>query len=231
MTNFLDQLIMLLSTDWFKPYWPILGLCLDDSEKELIQKGCREIVSQIIGGAKEYWLAIFSTGRREETRSLFDSLIGDSRAASVLVNAAAEWTDISDEDMKASWLFDSLTDELVSGETNESLELHFDIRSVVLEKRPDRTSLEVDFRELCEKSGSKWDRYTRQLTPTLPTYLADSLFSFLTAQRFKSLWLSLSGSLTPEQRDELISWYRAVAKSRVHRDVAPSYIVSRDPTA
>lgn len=231
MMNFLDQLIMLLSTDWFKPYWIILGIDLDDSEKGLIQKGCRKIVLQIIGGAKEYWLAIFSNSRREETRSLFHALIGGSRAASVLSNMAAEWADISDEDMKASWIFDTLTEELVTGETDESLKLDSGVRSVVLARRPERTSLEIDFRDLCERSGATWDRYTRQLTPTLPTFLADSLLSFLTARRFKSLWFSVCHSLTSEQRDELIGWYRARAKSRVRTDIAPSYMVTSGPEA
>jgi hypothetical protein len=223
VTNFLDQLIMLLSTDWFKPYWAVLGIDLDKSEKELIQKGCREIVAQIMGGAKEYWLIVFSASRREETRSMFDSLLKGS-GSTALLDTAAEWTGMSDEDLKAGWFFDTLTDELLSNENSESFELDCAIKSIMVAAQRERMPLEIDFRELCEKSKSKWDRDTRQLTPTLPMYLADSLLSFITARRFKSLWFSVQDKLTSEQRSALIGWYRGVAKARAQRDIVPSYL-------
>jgi hypothetical protein len=40
-----------------------------------LKEGCREIVSQILAGAEEYWLTSFSEERKFQTRSKLDSLI------------------------------------------------------------------------------------------------------------------------------------------------------------
>ncbi|HET6843024.1 MAG TPA: hypothetical protein VFK06_15320 [Candidatus Angelobacter sp.] len=74
MINFFDQFIMLLSTDWFKPHWGVIGINLDEAAKDIVHGGCRKIVNQIISDAEEYWLISFSEDRHNETRALFESL-------------------------------------------------------------------------------------------------------------------------------------------------------------
>jgi hypothetical protein len=71
----IDQLIFLLSTDWFESYWSTIAIVLDELKVKLVKEGCREIVGQIVAGAEEYWLTSFSEERKRETRSRLDSLI------------------------------------------------------------------------------------------------------------------------------------------------------------
>ncbi|HWZ43830.1 MAG TPA: hypothetical protein VNW97_10150 [Candidatus Saccharimonadales bacterium] len=224
MTNFLDDLIMLLSTDWFKPYWTALAIDLDDSKKELVQKGCREIVSRIVGSVPEYWLISFSDERREETRSMFESLAKLSGQPDSLLQALMQWLELSDEDLKAGCLFYSLTEDLSDDSNEQCLLLDTATRSIVLAAQQKLPTIDFDFGELCIRSKSTWDRYIRQLTPSAPKFLSDSVLTFLQAGTFKSLWLSLRDELTPAQRDELARWYRGAAKSLVRRDIAPTYI-------
>ena len=62
-----DDLVMLLSTDWFLPYWFVLGIGAEDERKVCVKEGCRKIVKQIMSGAREYWHVSFSEERISET--------------------------------------------------------------------------------------------------------------------------------------------------------------------
>lgn len=69
----IDWLILLLSTDWFLEHWEILDVKLDAQRKLSIQRGCREIVAQIMAGSdgRNYYNANFSEKRFQQTRQLF----------------------------------------------------------------------------------------------------------------------------------------------------------------
>ena len=56
----LDRLVMLLSADWFVPYWQLIGIFTDNKRKSLLRDECREIVPQIMSGATQYWYTDFS---------------------------------------------------------------------------------------------------------------------------------------------------------------------------
>lgn len=224
MTRLLNNLVMLLSTDWFKPYWEAIGITLDESKKSPIQEGCRQIVGQIMSDAAEYWLISFSPEHYQETRARVEALSKKYGAEEVVLRAAEEWSAVSEEDMKAGWLFESLTEDLLSDDASlTGYMLDFELRAIMLEARKDQHSTVIDFAEVSTRSRSSWDRYIRQLTPDLPTYLSDMLFTFLKARSFKAFWTSLLGKLTQGQREELTAWYQAMARSRAKRDIAPSY--------
>jgi hypothetical protein len=224
--NFLDRLVMLLSTDWFKPYWGMIGIRLDESKKGLIQEGCRKIVSQILSAATEYWLTDFSNERHEETRATFESLSRASGVEKSVIEAMKDWSEMSDEDMKAGWLFEILTEDLLSDDA-EGIDplLSSDLKTIMATTREQQSSADVNFTKLSTSSKSSWDQYITQLTPDLPTSLPDMLFTFLKARRFKTFWTSIVDKLTKEQREELRAWYRRAAKSRAQRDIAPSYFL------
>ncbi|MBZ5523624.1 MAG: hypothetical protein LAP21_15430 [Acidobacteriia bacterium] len=231
MTNFLDVLIMLLSTDWFTPYWVEIGIRLDEAERSVLRDDCRQVVKQIIGGATEYWLISFSDERRDETRVLFESLAKKTRAEAAIVASMKEWSEMSDEDLKAGWLFDLLTEDLLSNDfTYNHAVPHSDIREVMAREREKQHHTDVDFGMLSNHSKSAWDRYVRQLTPDLPTYLANMLLNFLRARRFQLLWMSMQHKLNREQIEELASWYRSTARSRAQRSIAPSYFCAGSST-
>ena len=71
----IDKLVMLLSTDWFLPYWTALGIILKEKDQRLFQMSCREIVKQILSGAylNQYFLANLSKERVDETKDCLAS--------------------------------------------------------------------------------------------------------------------------------------------------------------
>jgi hypothetical protein len=62
-----DKVVMLLSTDWFLPYWSVVGI--EATEQKLcVQEGCRQIVHEMVNGATEYYHVNFSDERLRATR-------------------------------------------------------------------------------------------------------------------------------------------------------------------
>lgn len=220
-----DKLVMLLSTDWFKPYWASIGIDTSESAKTAIQQGCREIVGQMLSGAKNYYLVSFSDQRKNKTRSTLESLVRKSAAGSTLLEAIEAWSKMSDEDLKAAWIYADLTGDLFSGEIREGdPKLDPAITAIMVRAQEKYDLAPFEFMGKCEASETPWDRDTRGLTPQLPTALADDLAAVLTAQRFEIFWKSMRDRLTPRHREELVNWYRAMASARGRRDLVPAYI-------
>lgn len=219
-----DKLVMLLSTDWFKPYWSSIGIEVEGAVKTSIQQGSREIVRQILSGAKSYYLASFSDDRKNKTRTMLESLVRQVQAEGVL-RAVEEWTKMSDEELKAAWIYTTLTEDLFSRESREGdPKLDPAITAIMTSAQKKYDLAPFEFLEKCESSETSWDQYTREITPELPTALADDLAAVLTARRFEAFWDSLRDHLTPAQREKLIAWYREMAKARSRRDLVPSYV-------
>lgn len=148
----------------------------------------------------------------------------NNRSDITMEQAVVEWEEMSDTDLKAGSLFDSLTQELLSGSEIERIAVpEPEIIEAINIQRDKQPTWDVDFEELCISSRSSWDRYTRQLTPDLPTFLADVVSTVARARQFRLLWVSLLGALTPRQIEQLARWYRFAAKLRTQGDIAPSY--------
>src|ERR1700730_322448 len=126
-----------------------------------MQRGCREIVNQILSGAREYWLASFSDERREETRAMFKSLAKKSEAEEAVIETAEEWSGMSDEDSKAGALYDTLTDGLFSHDATAPL-VGSDVSTLFAKAREKLNCIGVDSEELCTSSNSSWDRHMGQ---------------------------------------------------------------------
>lgn len=220
----LDKLVMLLSTDWFKFYWYTIGIDVDEPTKTSIQQGCREIVKQILSGAKSYFHISFAEERKNNTRAMVESLAEKSGARPVL-RAIDDWVKMSDEDLKAAWIYTSLTEDLLSGDFRKGdPTLDPAIITIMAGAQMKYDLAPFEFLEKCESSNTSWDQYTRELTGELPTALADDLAAVLTARRFETFWNSLRDKLTGVQREQLVAWYREVAKARSRRDLVPAYM-------
>jgi hypothetical protein len=66
-----DRFVMLLSADWFVPYWVSIGLVLTSKEQRIVQGVARQSVRDLMRGADAYWNANFSDERRTGTRAQF----------------------------------------------------------------------------------------------------------------------------------------------------------------
>lgn len=221
----LDKLAMLLSTDWFLPYWSDIGIVAEESVKSSIQRQCREIVAQILSGVQSYYQASFSDDRKNQTRLMFESMARQSKAETV-ERAIEEWEQMTDEELKAASIYTSLTDNLFSNDIRDvDPKLDSAIAAVIIKAQRKYKLAPFEFLEKCESSDTPWDRYTRELTPQQPTALADNLAAVLTARRFEAFWNSVRDRLTPAQREDLMIWYREMAKAHGRRDLVPTCVI------
>lgn len=225
VNNSIDHLVMLLSTDWFKGHWGVIGIHLNERTTAPIREVCREIVGRIMSGAKEYWLTNFSDERKQETRLMLEGLVEKLGLDQVMAGPIRDWSDLSNEDLDAGALFATLTEEMLSQEIAEhGPDVDGAIKSIVARAWDAAPCISVDFEELCLDSKTDWDIYVRGLTPELPTALSDKLICFLRARAFRVLWLSIRELLTPSQREQLLIWYQVMGRSRAGWGVVPSYL-------
>ncbi len=213
----LDKLVMLLSTDWFLEYWPAIGLATDEQKRTRLQAGCREIVGQIMGGEKEYWLISFARSRTQRTDAMLHSSLnecGVEKSTITRVDALIADKTASGLDSETSWLLTSITEMLVHNSLGaQANALEPDIRNAVSAAWTRLHSGALDFESLSLESESAWDQYIRGLTPDLPTYLSDYVSAVVRQNEFEALWGFIKMSLRPNQKSELLRWYGSVAES------------------
>ena len=215
--NTSDQLIMLLSADWFFCYWPAIGISADERTRLFLAHGCRDIVRQIVFGVEEYWLTSFSKGRIQQTQSSFHNLLSASglqqstlNKIDLLLSGRTE----SNLDEKTAWLLGSIAEMLAAdslGTQAEHLAPH--IKATVIEAWKRNNASSVDFESLSLKSDSGWDQYLRTLMPDLPTYLADYASSVVAGQSLDALWNVITANLGSRQTEQLIDWFASVSQN------------------
>ena len=227
MSNMTDNLIMLLSTDWFLPYWGEIGISIDEVKKRGIQQGCREIVKYILSGSKDYYLRNISLKRKRKSVFRFRALLRKWEAEPEVSETYEEWANLFLGKLNASFTYWCSTIELVQDRVQEGgPNLNASIRAEVV-KAWETSHMEVPgFPDICLKSESSWDAYTRTLLVS-PKSLGTILNSVLGEHSFKSFWTNLRQRLTPEQVQELLAWYRAMTVNKFHEDrpdLVPSYM-------
>lgn len=208
-----DKLTMLLSSDWFLPYWHLIGVAANTAQKGEVQQGSREIVRQFMSGAKQYWDIDFSVVRARKTRSMMENLLSKCKleyAISDRINRLASADEMPIDD-GTRWLIVSMTEQLLDNSLDASPPLDDRIKSMLDQDWKQRD--EVDLKEQSLASASDWDKYLRSTTPDLPSMLADYAASMISHDKFEVLWALISTRLTPNQRHELFDWYRSVGRS------------------
>lgn len=204
--NAADKIAMLLSTDWFQPYWQTIGLNTTLESRRCIQQGCRGIVNQMVGDAEEYWLISFAEERVRATREAVLSLAAgcglDVASAERLMGLCRERPERVARENTASLLC-TVTAELI---TDDGLTSEI---KLVLERTGTILQPDKDFKVLSSESQSSWDRRIRDLTPDLPTYLSDWLSVGVLAESALDYVLT---SLAREQQRLLRKRFRAAAQ-------------------
>src|ERR1700720_316506 len=173
----MDDLIMLLSADWFRPYWSSVGLLIEPEATICLQQGCRDIVKEMIGRAKEYYHIDFSDERLERTESKFWELLRSCKAgpnARNRISALIGGEHSSKLDEATSCLLVMVTEQLIGNSIPEADSLSPIILMVIRGIaggwcEPEKLTL--NFADLCGSSTSAWDEYLRALTPDIPKNL------------------------------------------------------------
>jgi hypothetical protein len=214
----LDKVVMLLSTDWFLPYWFILGIDTREQTNSCVQKGCRQIVEQIISGAREYWLTNFSKERVEMTYALFQSTLEKCavhQSSVQRIQTLIHGEQVAGASENEAWLLVSITRQVLEGPPQDWPSLPHVLKADVckiFEISECADSLWVDFEKSSIESHSQWDKYIKGLTPDLPTSLSDHLATIRSKDTFQVLWSGIKATLTEAQKNELLNWYALVAE-------------------
>jgi hypothetical protein len=229
MTDYLgmtDTLIMLLSSDWFLPFWEEIGIESDDASKTAIQDGCRAIVREFMDDSGSYYHIDFREERWRGTNSTFIDLLGRFGAGAVKPLAALDWGGSPPDDLSTGIMLWALTDDsLMSGEKGTTPALNDSIRLQIADLSMSSVVNPDEFDEISRRSNSSWDRYLEGLFEETPEALSTKACFAVKQRRLRSLWSRICRRLTEQQKGDFLSWYRAMAKARdIPVDVVPSYI-------
>jgi hypothetical protein len=227
----IDCLIMLLSTDWFLPFWPEVGLDLEIAVRAVMQEGCREIVRAVMvkksaddEGSFDY--IDYSEECMLEARSMLIELVEKLDVRSVVSPLLDEQTDSAQDQTGTAMMLRLLTHELIDGVSGAAGGVpEFAVRVAAMEASVSYDIEPDGFWEISTKSASGWDQYLQSLLVETPDALSMHLYPAVQERRLRALWGRLSERLTVRERQDLLSWYRAMAKSRGFPwDPVPSYI-------
>lgn len=204
-----DCCCMLLSTDWFAPYWGTLGLRSGTREQRLeLRSRLQRVVKGLIGNAASYFEISFEPARLAATR---ESLLSEARSL------------LSAGDME---LLERLVDRVgfVSASENSTLSLLHTICQLIassseaLDRDMSKEGAEL-FRthfseqsdaieiiyDAARESTTPWDEYVRSLTPDLPGFLPDFLTQdWMIAQDFLITWSRVRSRIAPKDLGVLI---------------------------
>ena len=213
-------LIMLLSADWFLPFWSEIGLDIDTATTAKMQEACREIVRTVIvkksaDAEGEFDYIDWRQECKSRAKSAFLELIERLDVRGVASVAVEAWTHRDHDGLKSAMMLSMITHELVEGVGGESTPPpDFATRVAVVEATVTYDLDPREFEEISKIATSTWDHYVQSLLDEMPTALSVNLQPAVQVYRLRMLWSRLSERPTVEQRQELLSWYRAIAKSR-----------------
>lgn len=206
----IDLLIMILSTNWFRPYLRSIGIGLSTNSEKEFQEGCRRIVRDILrkSSTSSYYLSDLSEERRKKTKSelldLFRSLdISESVLEKIIFRTIFDLSD--------TWTMDLITQDLI--ETNAGAdELDTDTRELVKQL----------YLELCNPAfynaitspTTEWDQFIQRAMGDDPDSLVSFLNQELNFDPFQAFLLAVRSQISPQQFISLRDWYQASALDR-----------------
>lgn len=223
----IDDLILLLSTDWFLPYWVELGIFIKEEKKIEVQQGCRQIVNAELARANDRYLADVSEERKRTTGTTFRKLLRKCGTEKDLAAALSEWKNLSHNELSAVVECAMFNSQIPSADgTGEVPYLEFSIRAAVIEMwETYRLSASV-YRDVCLGSQTSWDIHVQKLSVS-PKTLVNQLWRVLLNRRLHTFWSKLGERLTSEQLKVLTSWYRAMIRIELQEDrsdLIPSFM-------
>lgn len=202
-----DKLLLLLSTDWFAPYWSCVGLYLPEQEKLEVQSHLREEVRHSFA-EETYWNAPFDAERVQRTRqALLHAFAGNAVAARTIDSLLQHST--PSEDAGPSWLLSGMTEMLLGGSDEQ---VSMEVVDFARAAWHVASMGSKNWRDLCSRSNSSWDETVKGLTPDLPCWLADVLtVEIQVTDTFGLYWSELRDAMNAKQRGELLQWYEKTA--------------------
>jgi hypothetical protein len=224
-----DFLIMLLSTDWFLPYWTDLEIQIEETSRTGIQLGCREIVIQMLSGAEGYSVCDLSADRKRMTALLLIELLRGLNSETEFAETYEDWANLSHQRLTAVVHCARLNREILQldplvGEPQLDLSIRMEVITL-WQVNPVNPS---KFSDICLESKTDWDLYIQGLMSS-PETLANQLWRVLLGRKLRRFWAHICRKLTPLEQHELVCWYRTKTVNELHEDrpdLIPSYMIS-----
>src|SRR5438046_6370169 len=159
-----EYLILLLSTDWFLPYWIEIGIDIAEDKKIGIQQGCRGIVDQITGGDESTFIRSFSEHHRREAETRFIALLRRWEAEREVSATREGWASLSHNELTAVVLCAMFDLDVRSADGSGAAPyLEMSIRAEVVKTWEAHALKATVFRDICLSSKTDWDIRTQKL--------------------------------------------------------------------
>lgn len=215
----IDLVLMLLSSDWFLPYWNEIGLNVEGDQRDSIQRGCREILDQFIDKDASYIDSDFRPRRLEETTKRLELLLEQTAGLSL---SKLDWSGDPGDDLSTGIMLQALND-LAKGHLD--VFLGWEIRKLANNTLADIDCEDSELGSSLVTSDTTWDRTLVSLFPEDPDGLQNLAESIIRKRRLKVLWNRLGETLAKEQKEQLLDWYRQTcAKRGIPAQAVPSFI-------
>jgi hypothetical protein len=205
-----DYLVMLLSTDWFLPFWSEIGIDAGTDLKDLVKESCRAMVRHFMGTGEDYFRIDFRDERMRETHSQFIGLLREYGLESVVnIETFAH----SGDDLGIGLMLRALTHDLLSEEKVNAIPSLDDVTRIAIAEGKKYDLDPSQLSKTSRESGSGWDKYLESVFCDVPDTL--STFAMFSVQRYrlKHLWMRMCEILSEVQRSKLLEWYRIRARS------------------
>jgi len=214
MPHSTDRLTMLLSTDWFTPYWSTAGITVEPATRARLQQDCRTIVREFIGSAPTYWLTSFAADRIDESNRHFIAALQRQNLDHATMGRITDiviWLSSEDPENRSVSLLADLTRQLIAHKAENPTGLSAITETVLGDAWETCEPKVPEIEGVCLRSATEWDRYILSLTPDLPTMLADYATSILRRNQLLCYWRIVEKTLLAAERSGLIGWYSAGA--------------------
>jgi len=213
MNNRIDQIAMLLSTDWFADKWHLLGIQSDLLRCQKMKQKCRGLVDDLFGNELDYWLVSFEEVRIESTRKKFFSATVECSLEAQDIDRFNRILEDSEWEMNDASILENLTRLLSANPDDETLE---GLPRRLAEKVANiwaKVDAPIDLKAELNASTTQWDLDIQKRTPGLPEYLGDFAISVCSKLSFfQQFWSHAMQNISKDERDKLLSWYRRMAQ-------------------
>ncbi|MGA9392136.1 MAG: hypothetical protein WBV69_17035 [Candidatus Sulfotelmatobacter sp.] len=158
-----------------------------------MKEGCREIVRTVIGKKSadvegEFNYIDWTKESEAKAKSMFLELIENLNAKDAASAVAEEWDHWDLDGVKSTLMLRMLTHEMIEDASWEGSPTGFSIRAAVKEATVTYDLDPSEFKEICQKSTSSWDRYVQNLLAfdELTTALSNCLYPAVQVYRMRN---------------------------------------------
>lgn len=199
----LDNLAMLLSSDFFFWHWGSLGIECEPQQRTAFQQLSREVVKYFMSftDSNDYFGTSFTDERVSETLHLFNTAVDGAKAEpirhSLVYKLSTEETSHERKLLGQAWIIQRLTHE------EEYRPLPSALHSHIASAWKKVALTDSEFLDTIELNATSWDHYLASLRTDDPESLLAGLNSFLELESYKRFCILFAKDASKEDLEAL----------------------------